>query len=161
MLKRNGLFWLYNPPKCDKYAVNCISYTIYRNFSRYISLYPHSLKWVHASSQNVKGSELDFFLVKVLYNTFNTKSFSAFFSSPSANKVKTREAHRRVMLINHPHRGGLNSSLGLNLLIWYNVASLNCPSITDIQLLGHNIIVFSNSPQAYVHHVNRFHHQAS
>lgn len=26
--------------------------------------------------------------------------------SPSANKVKIREAHRRVMLINHPDRGG-------------------------------------------------------
>ncbi|XP_015749139.1 PREDICTED: mitochondrial import inner membrane translocase subunit TIM14-like, partial [Acropora digitifera] len=26
--------------------------------------------------------------------------------SPSANKVKIREAHRRIMLINHPDRGG-------------------------------------------------------
>lgn len=26
--------------------------------------------------------------------------------SPSANKVKVREAHRRIMLINHPDRGG-------------------------------------------------------
>lgn len=26
--------------------------------------------------------------------------------SPSASKAKVREAHRRIMLINHPDRGG-------------------------------------------------------
>ncbi|KAJ8870972.1 hypothetical protein PR048_027274 [Dryococelus australis] len=26
--------------------------------------------------------------------------------SPSASKVKVRDAHRRVMLVNHPDRGG-------------------------------------------------------
>jgi mitochondrial import inner membrane translocase subunit TIM14 len=28
--------------------------------------------------------------------------------SPAANKAKLREAHRRIMLLNHPDRGWLN-----------------------------------------------------
>ena len=37
--------------------------------------------------------------------------FVSFLFSPSASKAKVREAHRRIMLLNHPDRGQLMSSV--------------------------------------------------